>query len=151
MCSSDLVDPNIASDMASSLLRDGDQMGWLPKWPVANGEAGVMNGDAADPILAGLYAFGATGFDAGHAVTEMVHGAEGTGAPGQGWYLERPEGPAYLAHGYVPNTQADSISPVPNGASETLEYAVADFAISRLAAATGDSSVASRLDRKSVV
>jgi predicted alpha-1,2-mannosidase len=144
-----MLDPGIASDMGASLLRDGDQMGWLPKWPVANGESGVMNGDAVDPILAGLYAFGATGFDARHAVTEMVHGAEGTGAPGQGWYSERPQGPAYLANGYVPNSQADSISPVPNGASETLEYAVADFAISRLAAATGQQSVANRFAGRS--
>ncbi|HEX3789704.1 MAG TPA: GH92 family glycosyl hydrolase [Pseudonocardiaceae bacterium] len=139
-----VLDPEVASDMASSLLRDGDQLGWLPKWPVANGESGVMNGDAADPILADAYAFGATGFDARHAVAEMVHGAEGSGAPGQGWYVERPGGPAYLADGYVPNTQADSISPVPNGASETLEYASADFAISRLARATGQGAVADR-------
>ena len=36
----------------------------LPKWPIANGYTGVMNGDAADPILADTYAFGARGFDA---------------------------------------------------------------------------------------
>ncbi|HEX9335621.1 MAG TPA: GH92 family glycosyl hydrolase, partial [Pseudonocardiaceae bacterium] len=144
-----VLDPDIASDMAASLLRDGDQMDWLPKWPVANGETGVMNGDAADPILAGLFAFGATGFDTRHAVTEMVHGAEGSGAPGQGWYLERPEGQPYIANGYVPNTQADSISPVPNGASETLEYAIADFAISRLASATGNPAVATRFANRS--
>jgi predicted alpha-1,2-mannosidase len=144
-----VIDPDVAGDMASSLLRDGDQMGWLPKWPVANGESGVMNGDAADPILADAYAFGATDFDAGHAVDEMVHGAEATGAPGQGWYVERPGGQAYLAKGYVPNTQADSISPVPNGGSETLEYAAADFAVSRLAAATGQKSVATRFTQRS--
>jgi predicted alpha-1,2-mannosidase len=144
-----MLDPGVASDMAASLLRDGDQLGWLPKWPVANGESGVMNGDAVDPILAGAYAFGATGFDAGHAVTEMVHGAEGSGAPGQGWYVERPEGQPYIAKGYVPNTQADSISPVPNGASETLEYATADFAISRLALATHQTSVADRFATRS--
>ena len=137
-----LLDPGQASDMATSLLDAGDQLGWLPKWPVANGESGVMNGDAADPILAGLYAFGATGFNAAHAVSEMVHGATGTGTPGQGWYVDRPQGQAYLTDGYVPNTQSDSISPVPNGASETLEYAVDDFAISRLAGSTGNASVA---------
>jgi predicted alpha-1,2-mannosidase len=144
-----LLDPAQASDMATSLLDAGDQMGWLPKWPVANGESGVMNGDAADPILAGAYAFGARGFDAAHAVREMVHGATGTGAPGQGWYVDRPEGAAYLTNGYVPNTQSDSISPVPNGASETLEYALDDFAISRLAASTGNSGVAQQFTKTS--
>ena len=59
--------------MMASLLRDADEGGWLPKWPVANGYTGVMNGDAADPILAGAYAFGARGFDSGHAVDLMVN------------------------------------------------------------------------------
>ncbi len=144
-----LLDPVRASDMATSLLDAGDQMGWLPKWPVANGESGVMNGDAADPILAAAYAFGATGFNAAHAVQEMVHGATGTGAPGQGWYLDRPQAAAYLKNGYVPNTQSDSISPVPDGASETLEYALDDFAISRLAGSIGNASVASQFTRTS--
>jgi predicted alpha-1,2-mannosidase len=144
-----MLDPAQASDMATSLLDAGDQMGWLPKWPVANGESGVMNGDAADPILAGLYAFGATGFNAAHAVAEMVHGATGTGTAGQGWYVDRPEGQAYLKDGYVPNTQSDSISPVPNGASETLEYALDDFAISRLAGSTGNKNVAQQFTKTS--
>ncbi|HEX4224583.1 MAG TPA: GH92 family glycosyl hydrolase, partial [Pseudonocardiaceae bacterium] len=144
-----LLDPAQAGDMATSLLDAGDQMGWLPKWPVAGGESGVMNGDAADPILAGAYAFGATGFNAEHAVQEMVHGATGTGTPGQGWYVDRPEGQAYVADGYVPNTQSDSISPVPNGASETLEYALDDFAISRLAGSVGNAGVAKQFTRTS--
>jgi predicted alpha-1,2-mannosidase len=127
------IDPKIASDMATSLLNDAAQMGALPKWPVANGESGVMNGDAADPILADSYAFGARGFDTAAALKDMVAGANGTSAVGQGWYVERPNAAAYIARGYVPNIASDSISPVPNGASETLEYALDDFAISRLA------------------
>jgi predicted alpha-1,2-mannosidase len=141
-----LIDPQQTSDMVSSLLRDGDQMGFLPKWPVANGESGVMNGDAADPIIAGAYAFGARNFDVQHAVDEMVHGAEASGPPAQGWYVERPSGAAYLANGYVPNTQATSISPVPNGASETQEYAIADLATAQLAGAAGRTDVAARFN-----
>jgi predicted alpha-1,2-mannosidase len=144
-----LLAPVETSDMMASLLRDGDQMGWLPKWPVANGETGVMNGDSVDPILASAYAFGARAFDVRRAVELMVHGAEEVGAPGQGWYVERPKGQAYLARGYVPNTQADSISPEPNGASETLEYAIDDFAISRLAWAIGEKAIARRFHQRS--
>ncbi|MEY9913155.1 putative alpha-1,2-mannosidase [Catenulispora sp. MAP12-49] len=135
-----LLDPDRGSDMARSLLADADQGGWLPKWPSVNGYTGVMNGDAADPILADLYAFGARDFDLGKAVATMVHGAQGTGAQGQGWYVERPHGQDYIAKGYVPNVGSDSISPVPNGASETEEYALADFAISQLAHASGDTA-----------
>jgi len=127
------IDPKVAADMATSLLNDAAQGGALPKWPVANGESGVMNGDAADPILADTYAFGARGFDASSALTDMINGADGTTPVEQGWYVERPNAAAYIAKGYVPNIGSDSISPVPNGASETLEYALDDFAISRLA------------------
>ncbi|OLB66459.1 MAG: hypothetical protein AUI10_02650 [Actinobacteria bacterium 13_2_20CM_2_72_6] len=144
-----LLAPDETSDLMASLLRDADEGGWLPKWPVASGYTGVMNGDAADPILAGAYAFGARGFDARHAVDLMVHGAEADGPPGQGFYVERPSRVPYLARGYVPNTQSTSISPVPNGASETLEYAVDDFAVSRLAGAVGRGDVAGRFHRRS--
>jgi predicted alpha-1,2-mannosidase len=144
-----LLAPDETADMMASLLRDADQGGWLPKWPVANGYTGVMNGDAADPMLAGAYAFGARNFDVRHAVDLMVRGAEATGPPGQGWYVERPSQVPYLRQGYVPNTQSTSISPLPNGASETLEYAVADFAIGRLAAATGRPQLAQRFHARS--
>src|SRR5439155_4923673 len=137
------------ADMMASLLRDADEGGWLPKWPLANGYTGVMNGDAADAMLAGAYAFGARNFDVRHAVDLMVRGAESTGPPGQGWYVERPSQAPYLARGYVPNTRSTDISPVPNGASETLEYAIDDFAIGRLAAATGRAATARRFHARS--
>jgi predicted alpha-1,2-mannosidase len=139
-----MIEPRRAGDMVSSLLRAGDEMGWLPKWPVANGESGVMNGDAADPIIAGAFAFGARDFDTRHAVDEMVRGAEADGPAAQGWYVERPSRVSYLDRGYIPNVAATSISPVNNGASETLEYSLADFAISRLAQGIGRSDVAGR-------
>jgi predicted alpha-1,2-mannosidase len=143
------IDPQRASDMATSLLNDAAQMGALPKWPVANGESGVMNGDAADPILADTYAFGARDFSAGTALRDMVKGADGTSAVGQGWYVERPNAAAYIKDGYVPNIASDSISPVPNGASETLEYALDDFSISRLAQDLGQRADASTFTNRS--
>jgi predicted alpha-1,2-mannosidase len=141
-----VVVPQQTSQMMNSLLNDESQGGWLPKWPLADDYTGVMNGDAADQILAEAWAFGARGFDAKAALAAMVKGA--TEVPtsselGQGWYVERPDLASYESLGYVPNTQESSLSPVDNGASETLEYASADFAISRLASAIGDTSTAS--------
>jgi predicted alpha-1,2-mannosidase len=143
------IDPRQAADMATSLVNDAAQGGALPKWPVANGYTGVMNGDAADPILADTYAFGAGGFDAAAALADMVKGADGTTPVGQGWYVERPNAAAYIADGYVPNIGSDSISPVPNGASETLEYALDDFSISRLAQDLGQSAAAQTFTKRS--
>ena len=143
------IDPSIASDMATSLVNDAAQGGALPKWPVANGYTGVMNGDSSDPILADAYAFGAKDFNASAALADMVKGADGTSAVGQGWFVERPNAAAYIADGYVPNIGSDSISPVPNGASETLEYALDDFAISRLAGDIGQQSTAATFTDRS--
>lgn len=143
------IDPAQAADMATSLVNDAAQGGALPKWPVANGYTGVMNGDAADPILADTYAFGARGFDGAAALAAMVRGADGSASLGQGWYVERPNAAAYIADGYVPNIGSDSISPVPNGASETLEYALDDFSISRLAQDLGQSPAARTFTKRS--
>jgi predicted alpha-1,2-mannosidase len=70
----------------------------------------------------------------------MINGANGTASAGQGWYVERPNAAAYIEDGYVPNVKPDSGSKIPNGASETLEYAIDDFSISRLAQDLGDSA-----------
>jgi predicted alpha-1,2-mannosidase len=143
--------PEQTSQMMTSLLNDQAQGGWLPKWGFANQYTDVMNGDAADPMLAEAYAFGARDFDARAALAAMVKGATADPTPaqlGQGFYAERPQGAQYDSLGYVPNTQQSSLSPVPNGASETLEYATADFSIARLASALGRNATAKTfLDR----
>ncbi|HEX7339961.1 MAG TPA: GH92 family glycosyl hydrolase [Rhodanobacteraceae bacterium] len=123
--------PQRTGDMMSSLLNDAKQGGWLPKWGYDNDYTGVMNGDAADPVIAEAYAFGVRNFDAKAALAAMVKGA--TRTPGtSGWsgtYVERPNLPAYEHKGYVPGNP-----------SETLEYATADYAIARLAQALGDTA-----------
>ena len=144
------IDPKAADDMATSLLNDAAQGGSLPRWPVQNTDTGIMNGDSADAILADFYAFGAQGFDAKTAVSDMVAGADGTTrTSADSKFAERPNGAAYIADGYVPNVAANSGSALPNGASETLEYAIDDFAISRLAGGVGDSTDAATFSSRS--
>jgi putative alpha-1,2-mannosidase len=135
-----LADPTLTGDAMQSLVDEATQGGWLDKWPLANDYTGVMNGDAADPILAEALSLGVKNFDTSAALQAMIKGA--TQVPtasqlGQGWYEERPNLAAYEQLGYVPNTTATSISPVDNGTSETTEYAASDFAIAQFAAALG--------------
>ena len=147
-----VVAPEQTSQMMSSLLNDQAQGGWLPKWGFADDYTDVMNGDAADPVLAEAYAFGARDFNAKAALEAMVKGATvvpTTSELGQGFYDERDDLAAYEADGYVPNTQESSLSPVDNGASETLEYSTADFAISELATDLGDMSTATTFLKRS--
>ncbi|MCW2946189.1 MAG: Alpha,2-mannosidase [Actinoallomurus sp.] len=139
-----VIAPEQTSQMMTSLLNDQAQGGWLPKWGFANHYTDVMNGDAADAVLAEAYAMGARDFDAKAALAAMVRGA--TTVPsspaemGQGWYVERPQLSSYESLGYVPNTTKSSLSPENNGASETIEYATADFGIAQLAKALGETS-----------
>ncbi len=119
-----LLDPRQTSDMMQSLVADAEQGGWLPKWPLANGYTGVMNGDSADPIIAGAYAFGARQFDTRAALAAMVKGATQSA---NGGYVERPGLAGYLALGYVPGK-----------AATTLEYNTDDFSIAQFASALGD-------------
>jgi predicted alpha-1,2-mannosidase len=137
-----LIAPGETSDMMQSLVDAYRQEGWLPRWPLVNGTTSVMGGDSVDAVIGGAYAFGARAFDARGALAAMVKGATSTQPPpAQGWYFERWElHDQYLQRGYVVNTHTTSVAPVPNGASETLEYALDDFAISRLALAVGDRS-----------
>jgi len=145
------IAPAQTSAMAQSLVNDGEQGGWLPKWPVANGYTGVMGGDSADAIIAEAYTFGARDFDTKAALAAMVKGAtqvQTSSDLGQGYYTERPGLASYLANGYVANDAATSGSAVPDGASETLEYATDDFAISQFAKDLGQTSTYSTfLDR----
>ena len=146
-----LVAPGETGDMMQSLFDAYAQEGWLPRWPLVNGPSSVMGGDSVDPILAGAYAFGARDFDARGALSAMLKGATSLAPPpAQGWYFERWElHDEYLRRGYVVNTHTTSVSPVPNGASETLEYALDDFAIARLANAVGDRAAYSEFLRRS--
>jgi predicted alpha-1,2-mannosidase len=141
--------PKRAGDIARSLLADAAQSGCLPRWPYAAGQSMTMVGDPADPMLAAAAAFGAR-FDRGAALAAMVRGATGVCRSANGEYVERQGLPEYLQLGYVPfdsdtnRRNADSIYGDPDAvwgsAATTLEYALDDYAIARLAARTGNQS-----------
>jgi predicted alpha-1,2-mannosidase len=132
-----VVAPIQTGDMVTSLLADAAQGGGLPKWPVANSESAQINGDSADPIIAAAYAFGARNFDVSTALSDMVRGATDPNVA-NGGHPERQDLAEYLAKGYVQADRRDLTSlDYTVGASETLEYAIDDFAIAQLALATG--------------
>ncbi|MGO9456046.1 MAG: GH92 family glycosyl hydrolase [Acidimicrobiales bacterium] len=152
-----LLAPKIADAMVTSLIRDAQQDGgFLPRWEFVNVSENVMGGDSADPIIAGAYAFGARGFDVKEALKLMVRGADTPATPpppAADGYVERPGLASYLAHGYVTNAtgqlagETSSISD--DSASVTLEYATDDFAISQLAGALGERSLATTFSARS--
>jgi predicted alpha-1,2-mannosidase len=137
-----LLLPGPTSQMIQSLLRDAAQTkgGYLPKWVIADNDASEWDGDSVDPIIADAYAYGARQFDVRDALALMIHGAT---VPGKGLIEERENLAQYVAQGWVPQLTYDLTSfPYTDGGSETLEYALDDFAISRLAHALGENAEA---------
>ncbi len=165
-----LLAPRRARDMARSLLADARIAGFLPRWPAGAASPNIMVGDPAVPFLADLVAFGVRGFDRRAALAAAVHGSQSNGlddesladlltsprygliSVGRGYYSERPANPLYQRLHYVP-VELDTTTNTTGGielflssavlwgsASTSLEYATADFATSRLAAAVCDRS-----------
>jgi predicted alpha-1,2-mannosidase len=126
-----LVDPQVASDAAQSMVDDYAQDQRLPKWMENNGESYIMVGDPADSILADYYAFGAQNFDTSTALSDMVAEATHTSniRPGLN-YLNKP--------GFLPANGTYGCCNFYGPVSTTLEYNTADFAISALAGELGD-------------
>jgi predicted alpha-1,2-mannosidase len=121
-----LLAPHEAADIAQSMYNQAHQANdvW-DRWSVNNDFEGVMTGDPYHSILASMYAFGATDFDAAGALTSMVKGAT-TVQPASARYIERYGLADYQSIGYLPGDP-----------SSTLEYTAADFGIAQLAGRLG--------------
>ncbi|MHC3472836.1 GH92 family glycosyl hydrolase [Streptomyces sp. 7R007] len=130
-----MVEPKVASDVVTSMLNGYDQTGLLPKWASNNGESYVMVGDPAAGIIAGAYAFGATGFDTAKALAALQHEAT---VPNN----DRPGESVRDAKGYLPLDEDDYgccnfYGPV----STQLEYDSADYALAAFAKSLGKTDV----------
>ena len=115
-----------APDIIASMVQDGVEGGLLPFWSHENVETQVMVGDPGTVNVANAYAMGVRGFDAEAALQLMKKSADDPNDT-QRWGLSD-----WLNLHYVGN------------AAISLEYAMADFALSRYALALGDSTDAQR-------
>lgn len=131
-----LLNPKRASDIAQSLYNQAKQYnGVWDRWTHNSGPTGVMNGDPSSIAIANFVAFGATEFDIEGSYASLITAANtptaldlsDIGCPvfcrGQHPSLDQ-----WLDINYI-SEQSNSWE----GASETLEQASADFALSQLA------------------
>jgi predicted alpha-1,2-mannosidase len=133
-----MLRPQAASDMAQSLVNDYAQNGILPQWGYLNLDNYAMVGDPADAVIADYYAFGATGFDTASALTDMLRQATTVNRVRPGEALE-------AKYRYLPAGVRYRCCRFRDPVSALLEYDSADFALSRFAAALGDSANATML------
>lgn len=140
-----LLNPRVGSDIAQSLYEFAGQNGGVwDRWLHGASGTHVMNGDPSPIALAGIHAFGGTGFDLDGALRSLVKAAtvptERDLSPAGKPVLsvgQRPSLDKYLKLHYMP-----SVSNAWGGAAETLEMSGADFALSRLATAAGQRDTA---------
>jgi predicted alpha-1,2-mannosidase len=121
-----LIAPVEASDIAKSMVLDGQQGGLLPKWSHNNHEHFVMTGDPGPIIVDSLYQFGARDFDTAAALALMDKSSNGGTAQGS---AIRGRQAGYVQRGYVTEDPSDS-----------LEYSASDFAVAQFAKALGDTA-----------
>ncbi|GED84147.1 GH92 family glycosyl hydrolase [Streptomyces sp. 6-11-2] len=140
-----LLSPATGSDVAQSLYELARQNdGVWDRWLHGASGTHVMNGDPSPTALAGIHAFGGTGFDLKGALASLVKAAtvptERDLSPAGKPVLsagQRPSLDKYLKLHYMP-----SVSNAWGGAAETLEMSTADFALAQLAEAAGQKKTA---------
>lgn len=147
----ELIDRRRARDIDRSVLAEGREGGWLPRWALANSETNVMTGDPVTPFLVDGWSHGLL---AGHEQEAYrLLRANATAEP-------PPHSPAngrdgnhlYTRDGYIPVGAHCHVKAADNdcahSASATLEYAAADAALSLMARALGHGADARMFARR---
>lgn len=123
-----LLFPERQEDIIRTMVDMYKESGWLPKWELYGRETLTMEGDPSIPYIVDAWMRGLRDFDVETAYEAMRKGAT---TPGE-FNLLRPDNNDYMSKGYVPlREQYD------NSVSHALEYYIADWNLSRFAAALG--------------
>jgi len=131
-----LLVPERINDFANSLLEHAQDCGRLPIWTIWGGETGTMIGEPALPVLADFWAKGFRGFDGHRALAEMVRTSTEDSGLSQ-WSI-------FDLYGYYPFDKVEG-----EAVSRSLEAAIGDDALSRLATALGQTELAERFGQRS--
>lgn len=131
-----LLDPQRGSDIATSLLNQAKANGGVwDRWTHITGGTHVMVGDPSAGALAGILAFGGTGFGVKEAFTSLARAARVPTAADfsrDGWNVavvgQRPSLDQFLANKFYPD--GCNAWGCPN---ETLEMAAADYGLATMA------------------
>lgn len=143
-----LMYPDFDSKVMQGLVNTYEESGWLPEW-ASPGHRNVMIGSNSAILIADAYLNGVRGFDVEKLYEAMVKNAttsEGRPRDDSGRVINAVgrEGVEYYNRlGYVPYDVG-----IKENAARTLEYATADFALSRLAAALGKTEDAQKYARQ---
>lgn len=128
-----LVYPERQIDMVRSMVDMYKEWGWMPKWELFGRETFTMEGDPAIPVIADTWLKGLKDFDIQTAYEAFKKSAETPGKDN----LMRPDVDPYIKKGYIPLGMYSADLSGDNSVSHALEYYIADYALSLLAADLG--------------
>ncbi|MFI6469737.1 GH92 family glycosyl hydrolase [Streptomyces sp. NPDC050516] len=143
-----LLAPREARDMAISVLKIDEESGWLPKWGYGTVETNIMTGDPVTPFLTNAYAQGLLKGHEEEAYRALKKNADGV-PPAASPAVGREANSPYIRDGYAPYIKdrphtKPGDSDFDHGASATLEYALSDAMLGRMARELGHPGDAAR-------
>ena len=141
-----LVYPEKQLDMVRSMVDMYKEWGWMPKWELFGRETFTMEGDPAIAVITDTWLKGLRDFDIETAYQAFVKSATTPGANN----LMRPDIDPYLADGYIPLGMYSADASGDNSVSHALEYYIADYALSLLAAELGHAEDAAKFKAQSL-
>ena len=133
-----MLTPREAGDQAQSQVNYYAENGIIQQWGYLHLDNWVMAGDPGTAIIADYYAFGARHFHTKSALADMLKQATTVNDVRPGEALEEQ-------YGYLPEDGTYGCCNPHDQVSSLLEYDNADFALSRFAAALGDTADAKKL------
>ena len=141
-----LLWPEKQTDMVRSMIDMYKEWGWMPKWELFGRETWTMEGDPAICVIADTWLRGLRTFDIATAWDAFRKSADTPGAENR----MRPDNDPYVERGYIPLGWFAGDFSGDNSVSHALEYYVADYALSRLAASLGHEEEALRYYNRSL-
>ncbi|MDT5038358.1 MAG: hypothetical protein QOE03_3543, partial [Micromonosporaceae bacterium] len=140
----EILEPQVARDVALSVVAIGRDGGWLPRWALANSETNIMTGDPVTPFLVESWSKGMLAGHEAEAYTLLRANATSL-PPAASQYNGRSAVTFYTGRGYVPAGLRRGVECAEKGgdndcdhpASATLEYAAADAALALMATGLG--------------
>lgn len=124
-----MVWPQRQNDMTRTMIEKYRENGWLPKWSLMGMDAYSMSGDPATIVIADTWAKGIRDYDLSTAFSGMLRSATEDVEDN----FIRPGIQAYMRHGHIPPDDRTGHWYIYGPTSTSLEYHVADWALSRVA------------------
>ncbi|SEO21681.1 GH92 family glycosyl hydrolase [Actinacidiphila rubida] len=143
----DLLEPGRAADMAKSVLHIYQDGGWLPRWALANSETNVMSGDPITPWIVDIYNRGLLDGSTANQLFDALWKNVNEVPADQSIFRGRDGNPSYVKNGWVAyqNLPGYTYGDSRQAGSATLEYALADCALSTMAKSLGQQDKAATL------